>query len=225
MIAGRSVPPFRDWGPLELRCPLCRFFSRVRFQLPGDSDNDDVGFKLYRIRITSAFVGVREPAKRNWPFPSERSARSVGFESRSAMLFVRLVRPRRPEQVSRKKLSDFQWLPHTIFDCEPSLIHGRFMPDSGVDLDAVRRWIDHCSRKHEYCRQPEVDVPGFRVIRCSDRTVCPLPEFAKYVAVSYVWGGVQVAPPSNGRLGPIGTLPRVIGDSLVVATDLGYDFL
>lgn len=102
-------------------------------------------------------------------------------------------------------------------------------PSSSVDYDSVLKWLAFCTSYHSKrcrARQP-ARLPCFQVIDCHTHTVVPWDydnAGQVYVTLSYVWGkGEDCSSGLNGGLPNI--LPRVIEDSICVATRLGFRYL
>jgi hypothetical protein len=78
-----------------------------------------------------------------------------------------------------------------------SLYHARLIGQT-IDFNRVRGWLDHCENKHfgSCDRVPWEHVrvlpKSLRVIDVKKRCLVRAPMFPRYVALSYVWGSVQV---------------------------------
>lgn len=92
-----------------------------------------------------------------------------------------------------------------------------------LDLSLLRQPLDECILNHgSHCHveKPE-ELQTTRMIDIVSRTVVPCPKNCDYVALSYVWGGVQ---PSPGAL-ENRCLPQTIEDAISVTKALGRKFL
>lgn len=93
-----------------------------------------------------------------------------------------------------------------------------------VSFSRVKDHFNTCVDQHADCSLPRGDhvIPNLRVINCATREVVNAPANCEYVALSYVWGSVQS---DNDDLTSMRILPRVIEQSLIVASELGFKFL
>lgn len=103
------------------------------------------------------------------------------------------------------------WIPQII---DPSF----------VNYAALRRLLSHCQVDHVDTCHPKsgVDLPGFKVIDCTSRTIVPAPAECKYVALSYVWG---LSLPLEAQERSTACYPATIEDSLKVTMELGFRYL
>lgn len=88
-----------------------------------------------------------------------------------------------------------------------------------VDFRALNDNLAHCLNKHGHVcgSKTRLPVQELRVFNCTTRRVEYAPVGAKYVALSYVWGGVAYTAG--------GTMPKTIEDATTVTQQLGYDYL
>jgi hypothetical protein len=97
--------------------------------------------------------------------------------------------------------------------------------DVGRDVDYVllKSWIERCRTGHGVACRREWDdrVLSCRMIDVHQRQVIDCPPSCEYVALSYVWGGVQ---PDKDALEK-GTLPQTIEDAITVTKGIGKRYL
>ena len=94
-----------------------------------------------------------------------------------------------------------------------------------IDFDSIRGWLDECSKSHDRCKFSTQKEPrNLRVIDCTKRAIVEAPVRCRYVALSYVWGGLSLNIDTNARVLPPG-LPRTIEDSIEATLLLGYQYL
>ncbi|KAK2590137.1 hypothetical protein QQS21_012190 [Conoideocrella luteorostrata] len=91
-----------------------------------------------------------------------------------------------------------------------------------VDPAILKAWLDRCESKHQECRGPWSDeLLCTSMVDVVSRTVVKCPSHCRYVALSYVWGGVM---PEERALEK-GTLPPTIEDAIMVTKSLGIQYL
>ncbi|KAK3378967.1 heterokaryon incompatibility protein-domain-containing protein [Lasiosphaeria ovina] len=91
--------------------------------------------------------------------------------------------------------------------------------------------ITYCQEQHsQACLSDHQNAPtGLKLIECATRKVVAAPAAARYVALSYVWGSApnplshSSEPEVRGET--LGSLPRVIEDSIDVTVQLGLQHL
>ena len=93
-----------------------------------------------------------------------------------------------------------------------------------VSLSQVKDLLNTCAEQHADCSLPRQDhsIPNLRVINCTTREVVNAPANCEYVALSYVWDSVQSV---NDEIASMQVLPRVVEQSIIVASNLGFKFL
>lgn len=100
-----------------------------------------------------------------------------------------------------------------------SILEDLIVSPDFVPYSRIKDWLHTCRADPDhqpFCSLASLAQPAkFRLIDVWDRHVVPAPEEAKYVALSYVWGGIQ---PDIG-------FPQVVVDSMQVAKELGYRYL
>ncbi|KAI9746913.1 MAG: hypothetical protein M1815_004884 [Lichina confinis] len=111
---------------------------------------------------------------------------------------------------------------------------------SAVDLDLVRSWIDGCNEQHDkIC----IVTPGrsgafarnLRVIDVRRKCITLAEEGCRYIALSYVWGGIQMlslGTQNRTRMEEEGALleeaesvPSVVKDAMQLVAGLGERYL
>ncbi|KAK3953000.1 heterokaryon incompatibility protein-domain-containing protein [Pseudoneurospora amorphoporcata] len=144
--------------------------------------------------------------------------------------------------------------PFTPFDLVPvgrregELFQGRGLKEGQIDLDLVRTWLRSCREWHgtecsHWLRQQSVSeptsVPTFdpfiRVIDLEENCLVERSDLVRYVALSYVWGRVQVFKTREETIDelrvPGGILerkplfPRSLRDAMTLAQRLGYRYI
>ena len=94
-----------------------------------------------------------------------------------------------------------------------------------IDFDPIRGWLDECSKSHDRCKFSTQQEPrNLKVIDCTNRAMVEAPVGCRYVALSYVWGGLSLNIDTNAKFLPPG-LPRTIEDSIEATLLLGYQYL
>lgn len=68
--------------------------------------------------------------------------------------------------------------------------------DSTLDLSILNWLLEHCESTHsDYCRSKKPsELFTARMVDAQEWRVIPCPPNCDYIALSYVWGGVQSAP-------------------------------
>ncbi|KAF5532526.1 hypothetical protein FMEXI_12326 [Fusarium mexicanum] len=113
-----------------------------------------------------------------------------------------------------------------------------------VDTSRISHWISNCEQLHRYeCAMPKnlpfaEAFPGLRILRLidvEDDCLVEITRLDKYIALSYVWGGVAnfrltkanrtalLRPGSLGRV--VKMLPNTIKDAITLTRRLGCRFL
>jgi Heterokaryon incompatibility protein (HET) len=91
-----------------------------------------------------------------------------------------------------------------------------------INLDLLKNWIEKCISTHEQCKSEwsnemlicsMIDVQNLQIVSC--------PPNCEYLALSYVWGGVQ---PKEGALEK-DELPKTIKDAIAVTRGLDIKYL
>lgn len=123
-------------------------------------------------------------------------------------------------------------LSNYIVQLNTDLLSGSQTQPDVIDYEVIREWLSLCSSKHCECMDKHQslafhDIPGFRLIDCSTRTIVPASQAfeREYVTLSYVWGT------SSNNSGPAATswlpdnLPLVVEDAMKVTMSLGYRYI
>jgi hypothetical protein len=94
--------------------------------------------------------------------------------------------------------------------------------ENKLDLSILLQALNHCLHTHNRCHaEKPPELLTTQMVDVVERTVIPCPQDCDYVALSYVWGGVQ---PSPGAL-EHRCLPQTIEDAIVVTRALGRRYL
>ncbi|KAH6868728.1 heterokaryon incompatibility protein-domain-containing protein [Alternaria rosae] len=92
-----------------------------------------------------------------------------------------------------------------------------------IDYDILRHWLECCKERHltHTKRSHYSFISGLRVVDCTTGKVVAAPKDAifRYVALSYVWGGVQATGKDQVDH------PATISDAITVTVELGYRYL
>ena len=92
-----------------------------------------------------------------------------------------------------------------------------------IDYEILRNWLRHCKRHHrERCNPNFLSfIPGLRVFDCRAKKVITAPEDTsiRYIALSYVWGGVEITAKEPKEF------PATLRDAITVTLKLGYRYL
>lgn len=119
-------------------------------------------------------------------------------------------------------------------------VHGRKVGET-IDMDLIRKWIDVCEREHEgicesvWWRGEEEALPEtVRMVDVETMSIIPAPPASRYIALSYLWGGVgaeyqTIQANITQRTVPGGldmsVLPASISDSIHLCLQLGVRYL
>lgn len=72
---------------------------------------------------------------------------------------------------------------------------GRRMHEQLQDASLLKRWLTTCDHEHgDFCAKPLQDQPldvQLRVLDVATQSICNLPPEARFLALSYVWGGLN----------------------------------
>ncbi|KAH8880426.1 HET-domain-containing protein, partial [Thozetella sp. PMI_491] len=114
-----------------------------------------------------------------------------------------------------------------------------------IDTTLIQGWWQDCQDNHAGCRakardlksHPTVSIPLFRVIDVYEDKIVIAPKFCRYVALSYVWGGIDnyQTTKSNKSHDPLTEdeiipfrrkrFPKTIRDALRVTKMIGERYL
>jgi len=125
-----------------------------------------------------------------------------------------------------------------VSDLMPAQPHfGRISPKrtSFLDYAQIKGWLHHCESKHESCTVTRNSKPTkhFFVIDVRDRCIVEPQEPCRYVALSYVWGGVSQYMLTEDNLEELLTkgsiqekhLAPTIRDAVLLTERLGQRYL
>ena len=103
---------------------------------------------------------------------------------------------------------------------------GRAIHPLSVEIALLRKQLDRCLQQHDECRGSAHSIPeGAIVFDCLDRTLVPMTENTKYLALSYVWGKIT---PSVTRRNPGQKLQKqskTIEDTILLVQRLEMRYL
>jgi hypothetical protein len=113
------------------------------------------------------------------------------------------------------------------------------LPDSQLSFARARSWLEACDRGHANCRAHAIAAPYMprRVLEIQSTStmlrarLTANANLAPYAALSYCWGGDQMAKTVKSRVAayekdiPLHTLPRTIHDALIVTRGIGLRYL
>lgn len=91
-----------------------------------------------------------------------------------------------------------------------------------LDMDVAKGWLRQCETEHDHgLTEWNQELTTCMMIDVEDRKIVPCPQDCRYIALSYVWGGVS---PEPGAL-ESKTLPQTIEDAITVTQLLGERYL
>ncbi|KAL6700184.1 heterokaryon incompatibility domain-containing protein [Trichoderma pleuroticola] len=220
-----SVTPHRDWdfGNLDYIlshrswCQVCGLIADVINEDPANSISEH-----YNAEIIACWV---------WDGVLNGSGDEMGT------LRLRVA----PEMVGWEDLFEpFDLVPLVDGGTNDSLFLGRKVEEHQFDLELVKIWTKSCTEWHgSECldttpwQTSHFGVPFIRMISLTDsnliETSCPPP----YAALSYVWGTSPVFKTLQSNVKdlmqpqglPVPSLPRSIRDAMVLARDLGFQYI
>lgn len=120
------------------------------------------------------------------------------------------------------------------------LFFGRRIVETSIDIKLVKKWMKLCQRWHgEDCQQLSTsnwEFPSnFRVVDAWTRCVVDAPSTCKYLALSYVWGRVEVFKLTTNNLDELQTagglknvwqnLPNTIRDAIALTSSLSIRYI
>ncbi|KAI0121825.1 HET-domain-containing protein [Daldinia grandis] len=215
-----------DLGPLhsiflDASCPLCRMIFQIFPPVPEDKEDWSAEYFIRPIRSYNrlgenialpedstkepgdkyaiyAVVNSREDAMStlNRHFGDSKDQALYGVESAFA-LSHKTSAPSRPGFSARER--GVLWKP-----------------------DIVNAWMRRCEQGHARCRVEWSDqLLICKMIDVSSRQIVSCPLQCRYIALSYVWGGVS---PKYGAL-ESRELPQTIEDAITVTKALGLQYL
>ncbi|KAH6867531.1 heterokaryon incompatibility protein-domain-containing protein [Thelonectria olida] len=126
-------------------------------------------------------------------------------------------------------------------DDYPGAFPGRVIKPGQIDIEQVRRWLQQCETEHTgACQHSKIAEfnklrANLLVIDVQAQCLRNLPESCRYIALSYVWGGVEQAETTTrnlqdlfnpGALGQISdAIPQAIRDAMELVKQLGEKYL
>lgn len=216
------------------RCALCGLIKTAfqRFwlldKLPADVDLSGVDLGLYAERkgnLVTPRPPERELCHRLIILPSDRP--QVVYDVLSAARSPLVLHIQLMQEDAR------------VFRRRPD-IHGRKVGDT-VDIDLIKKWLKLCvAHHHDVCeevwwRDKSEELPStVRMIDVKRMAIVPYSPKSRYVALSYVWGGVGAEYQSmrdniSQRMAPGGLdesiLPATIVDAIELCRRLGERYL
>jgi hypothetical protein len=121
------------------------------------------------------------------------------------------------------------------------LFFGRRIAETPIDVKLVKKWMKLCQRWHgEDCQQlltsPNWEFPSnFRVLDAWARCVVQAPSSCRYLALSYVWGLVEVFKLTTKNFGQLQAagglkkvwqnLPNTIRDAITLTSSLSIRYI
>lgn len=105
---------------------------------------------------------------------------------------------------------------------------GREIEPEALNTDLIAEWLDRCERLHASDCKPQytAQLQEIRLIDVESRVVVIYPKLhCEYLALSYVWGGVEQQSFKIGASLPEGRLPQTIEDAMLCARMLGKRYL
>ncbi|KAL7913598.1 heterokaryon incompatibility domain-containing protein [Trichoderma velutinum] len=220
-----STTPHRDWHSGNLDYILShRSWCRVCGLIADVINNDPANSMLERnnAEIIACWV---------WDGVLSKSSGEMGT------LRLRIA----PEMVGWEDLFEpFDLVPLADSGINDCLFLGRKIEEDQFDLELVKVWARSCAEWHgDECldttpwQTSHLGVPFIRMISLADykliETSCPPP----YAALSYVWGSSPVFQTLQSNVKdlmqpqglPVPSLPRSIRDAMVLARDLGFEYI
>jgi hypothetical protein len=91
-----------------------------------------------------------------------------------------------------------------------------------IDFELLKSWMYHCEANHECYKFSEEALSQLRVINVYERCVVTPPPGCRYVALSYVWGSINI---SNTEAALPEKLPQTIEDAISAVKELGEWYL
>ncbi|KDR74945.1 hypothetical protein GALMADRAFT_269136 [Galerina marginata CBS 339.88] len=162
-------------------CPLCRLVLKAlaHGDLPDVEDGEPI-----QVTISWNTDGPKQNRK-------------------STLNRVRCLRPRSTSKNLSKTISPEITLLANDAPTPSKSLFSRVIGDQ-IDFSMVRNWLAICKTAHgDFCDQsemldhdvndPATEIPTFRLIDVVDNCVVHAPYHSKYVALSYVWGNIDIS--------------------------------
>ena len=108
------------------------------------------------------------------------------------------------------------------------MLGGRVIHPRKLNTDIVKQWISSCSKLHQVECSPEwtEDLQDIRLIDVDKREIVQYPyRGCEYIALSYVWGGIEQASFERGSRIPEKDLPQTIEDAMEFCRRMGKNYL
>ncbi|KAI1144435.1 HET-domain-containing protein [Hypoxylon sp. FL0543] len=208
---------------LDAACPLCRMIFKIFPPILADEEDWSAEYFLRPIRSYNRLdkrLSLDEKGSPNEEV-GKKCAIYATINSRQSQVSVlgRYFGDARDQMVHGFE-SAFA-LSHAAATARP-LLAAR---ERGLkwDPDIVKGWMSRCEKEHSAtCRVEWSDqLLLCRMIDVSSRRIVNCPPRCRYIALSYVWGGVSPKPGALER----GELPRTIEDAIEVTKALGLRYL
>ncbi|KAI0181124.1 HET-domain-containing protein [Hypoxylon sp. FL1284] len=213
---------------LDASCPLCRMIFRVFPSLPVESADEESWAAEYYLRPIRSYNRLDAKLPRG-----EDGLQTDGDLGKKYAIYAAVNSRQEQTSVLGRYFGDpadqlvygtdltFALSHKTPAPSRPGLsARGR---DSLYDPDIVKSWMSRCEGEHSAsCRVEWSDqLLSCKMIDVSSRQVVHCPQQCRFIALSYVWGGVS---PKDGALEG-GYLPRTIKDAIIVTRSLGLRYL
>ncbi|KAI1104679.1 HET-domain-containing protein [Jackrogersella minutella] len=208
---------------LDASCPLCRMIFSV-FPTPLDEESWKAEYSLRPIRSYN-MLAAKLPLDGNG-LPDEglgkKYAIYASVNSREDQLSVI---GRYFGDAEDQMVYGFESAFALSHGAPTSVRPGLLARERGLtwNPEVVNSWIDRCEGEHSAsCRVVWSDqLLICKMIDVSSRQIVSCPPQCRYIALSYVWGGVS---PKDGAL-ERGELPQTIEDAITVTKTLGLRYL
>ncbi|KAI1413579.1 HET-domain-containing protein [Hypoxylon sp. FL1857] len=209
---------------LDAACPLCRMIFHVFPSLPTDEEDWDAEYFLRPIRSYNRLDKKLPLDEKGSPNEEvgKKYAIYVTVNSRQSQVSVlgRYFGDAKAQMVFGFE-SAFALSHRTPASTRPWLS----ARERGLtwDPNIVKGWMTRCEREHSTtCRVEWSDqLLLCKMIDVSSRQIVSCPPRCRYIALSYVWGGVSPKPGALER----GELPQTIEDAIAVTKALGLRYL
>lgn len=94
------------------------------------------------------------------------------------------------------------------------------------DYDLIKLWLQECEAQHKDC-QPNRNTEKLKritLIDAKNQRLVPYENGLKYLALSYVWGGVEIQRSTVASELPV-CLPATIKHAMIVAVEIGVPYI
>ncbi|KAK6953432.1 hypothetical protein Daesc_005736 [Daldinia eschscholtzii] len=215
-----NLGPLRSIS-LDSSCPLCRMISHIFPPVPEDEDDWKAEYYIRPIRsynrLGENLALPEDPSKESG---DNYAIYAVVNSREEAMATIGRYFGDPKDQALYGFESAFALSNKTPAASRP----GFSARERGVtwDPDVVKSWMSRCEQEHSRCRVEWSDeLLICKMIDVSSRQIVDCPPQCRYIALSYVWGGVS---PKPGAL-ENGGLPQTIEDAITVTKALGCQYL